>query len=364
MTEDKVIGTRKSMREHLGAPPAALRTDSERSVIGRSFGASKPPPLNMDLVNRRQSVSNTAGAQADPERPITPIKSRKRRDSTSSAAGDNFDRHVSDVLQTLPSKIRFSSRPSNSTSTPQSAKSKFTRPADLTLAPAQLDSNKASASPKHGDTKLYHLSTPGKADPLKLFVRLVGENERVMVRVGGGWMDLADFLRQYAEHHGTRTLASSGVEINEAPSSGSKPPMTKTRSTPLSRPGSVLDTYSPRPDSALAKRSSGSVTSMRTPDLSSSPFVGNSSPAYVLTPTMSRPSTGESSDADVGLGLTGKKKGELDEGRKKWVDEMIHRTKAASAEKKRNGEKERQWSDVGKVGSVRKVAFRGGAGEN
>lgn len=361
MTEDKVIGTRKSMRESLGVPPAALRTDSERSVIARSFGASKPPPLKFEPINRRQSISNAA----DPERPLTPIKSRKRQDSISSAAGDNFDRHVSDVLQTLPSRIRFSSRPANSTATPQSAKSKSSRPADLTLAPAQVDSNKASSSPRHGDTKLYHLSTPGKADPLKLFVRLVGENERVMVRVGGGWMDLADFLRQYAEHHGTRTLASSGVEINEAPSSGSKLPMTKTRSTPLSRPGSVLDTYSPRPDSALAKRSSGStITSMKTPDLSSSPFVGNSSPAYVLTPTMSRPGTGENGDVDIGLGLTGRKQGELDEGRQKWVDEMIHRTKAASAEKKRNGERERQWSDVGKAGSMGRVAFKGGAGGN
>ena len=359
--EDKVVGNRKSIRGHPGVPPSALRTDSERSVIARTIGAHKPPPLNVGVSTRRQPIVQSAGAQASDERPITPIKSRKRQDSTSSAAGDNIDRHVSSVLQGLPSKIRFSSRPSNST--PQSAQSfKFPRPADLTLAPAQTD-NKTTSSPKNGDTKLYHLSTPGKTEPLKLFIRLVGENERVMVRVGGGWMDLADFLRQYAEHHGTRTLASSGVEVNEAPLSGTKP-APKTRSTPLSRPGSVLDTYSPRPDSALAKRSSGSVTSMKTPDLSSSPFVGNSSPAYVLTPTMSRPSTGESSDMEVGLGLTGRKKGELDEGKKKWVDEMISRTKAASAEKKRNGEKDKQWSDVGRVGSVRKVAFRGGAREN
>ena len=49
---------------------------------------------------------------------------------------------------------------------------------------------------------LYHLHrTDGKA-PTKLYIRLVGKNgERAMVRVGGGWEDLAEYLKRYVAHH-------------------------------------------------------------------------------------------------------------------------------------------------------------------
>ena len=34
-----------------------------------------------------------------------------------------------------------------------------------------------------------------------------------MVRVGGGWADLGEYLRQYAEHHGRRTISEGKFEI-------------------------------------------------------------------------------------------------------------------------------------------------------
>ena len=64
-------------------------------------------------------------------------------------------------------------------------------------------------------------------------------------------MDLAEFLRQYAEHHGHRTGSGSQIEVNEMPGSG-KVGGSKTR-TPLSRPeGTALDqrANSPRPGEA------------------------------------------------------------------------------------------------------------------
>ncbi|KAF3922765.1 hypothetical protein ABW21_db0209236 [Orbilia brochopaga] len=54
-----------------------------------------------------------------------------------------------------------------------------------------------------GEVKMYHLHKSDDESPVKLFVRLVGDGgERVMVRVGGGWADLKEYLIEYAAHHG------------------------------------------------------------------------------------------------------------------------------------------------------------------
>ncbi|KAF8471952.1 hypothetical protein BDZ91DRAFT_484619 [Kalaharituber pfeilii] len=65
------------------------------------------------------------------------------------------------------------------------------------------------------ETKLYHLHREGQA-PIKLLVRLVGPNgERVMVRIGGGWADLAEYLKEYALHHGSgrRSVSNTAASI-------------------------------------------------------------------------------------------------------------------------------------------------------
>ena len=74
--------------------------------------------------------------------------------------------------------------------------------------------------------KVYHLvrnGQPRDTPPTKLHVRLVGENgERVMVRVGGGWADLAEYLREYSLHHGTRANQDGKFEVANLPTSGVK----------------------------------------------------------------------------------------------------------------------------------------------
>ena len=66
-------------------------------------------------------------------------------------------------------------------------------------------SDKRYNSSRPGDIMLYHLHrTDGKA-PIKLYIRLAGKNgERAMVRVGGGWADLGEYLKEYVAHHGSK----------------------------------------------------------------------------------------------------------------------------------------------------------------
>src|SRR5204863_3483799 len=117
----------------------------------------------------------------------------------------------------------------------------------FTLAPAYAKNPRPRAKGGNPDIKLYHLHRSSGEAPIKLFVRLVGENgERVMVRVGGGWADLGEYLKEYATHHGRRPVTESKVEIQDiAPklssiSSGSAS-YANGRSTPVSRPGSSLE---------------------------------------------------------------------------------------------------------------------------
>ncbi|KAL2828181.1 hypothetical protein BDW59DRAFT_143318 [Aspergillus cavernicola] len=128
----------------------------------------------------------------------------------------------------------------------------------LTLRP--MGRRRHSHAPEESSMKLYHLHRGGKSAPTKLFVRTVGETgERVMVRVGGGWADLAEYLREYAIHHGRRHVSETprveveGLSSRESPSyspPASRLPSGSGRHTPA-RPRSVI---SNRPSSSVAVR--------------------------------------------------------------------------------------------------------------
>lgn len=125
--------------------------------------------------------------------------------------------------------------------------------------------------------KLYHLHKGGKTNPTKLFVRSVGEHgERVMVRVGGGWADLGEYLREYAIHHGRRHVSDTPrVEVQ-----GLSPGNTTTTAN-VDRPRSVL---SNRPTSSLAVRktrrasnASEAATDIRAVSMGDSPLSSSTS---------------------------------------------------------------------------------------
>ncbi|EFQ97242.1 GAS2 domain-containing protein [Nannizzia gypsea CBS 118893] len=188
---------------------------------------------------------------------------------------DEFDDRVHSILDTIP-KIRMKSTvgddsnerpgpdnlrvPTNSgrTHPPSPTLSRSSTPTpSLTLTPAPRPRRRNNPGPD--EVRLYHLHRGGKAAPVKLFVRIVGETgERVMVRVGGGWADLGEYLREYAMHHGRRGIIDGRFEVQGIPvvsqhPRAPTPTPTNGRTTPIppSRPGSAMDT---RPGSSLAIR--------------------------------------------------------------------------------------------------------------
>ncbi|KAK5136844.1 hypothetical protein LTR08_001766 [Meristemomyces frigidus] len=359
---------------------------------------ASPAPLNAAMA-KRQGKRAANGAATTPKKQQGPLKPGE----------DSFDRHVSEVLERLPSTaIRFSSRPRGATPVQRTSeprnyagpRPKAGRvpsrasggPVDLTLAPAETTPKKSASE---SEVKLYHLTQAGREEPIKLFVRLVGEGQRVMVRVGGGWADLADYLRQYAEHHGSRTVSGSGLEVQTAAkstpvgrkASGSaaelKPrtPVTPAQtasghasrdvdnnSTDALQPTINIDggmlaehertanahfqAFQPTPTNAP------SATERYTPKSTSTKGASRPSTAGSL----GRPQSKQGYRTDAGLsGQTSSKRQELPEQKVKWVEGMIERAKVASAEKGKD-ERAKPFGELGMAGGTRRVIFRQSSG--
>ncbi|KAK0249155.1 hypothetical protein B0A54_13541 [Friedmanniomyces endolithicus] len=438
--------------QHAGTPSEKRdhQHGSESPVSARSDnGDDSPAPLNTAMRKRQgkarptttRSAALSTSSNKRTKKPATPLKPGE----------DSFDRHVSDVLDRLPSQaIKFRPRPGaitpshQRTSEPRnysgprpnggsarvSSRTGADPPAStvgggLTLAPAETSSRKsaAAAATAADEVKLYHLRQAGREEPIKLFVRLVGEGERVMVRVGGGWADLAEYLRQYAEHHGSRTVSGGGgVEVLNAGESGRKvsgsatngagsgsgevggrvrgTPVTPATGAGAARPGSSragemnwfkLDDHSPSADNhhdnddddddgRTQLKTPPHATTTTTTDLAT-PKSTTSTAATRPGSSRSRPSTADSTtrpntnlarpnsrgqpqalrsaNANKRSAAAG---GDLPEQKARWVEGMIEKAKAASAEKKEGGEKGRGFGELGRVGGTRRMIFRQGSG--
>lgn len=372
--------------------PTVLRGATESSPFGAGVidtpsggqRAAVSAPLNAAMTKRR--AKNILKIEDEGSLGMSMKKSRTNQTEYDI---DRLDRHVSNVLNTLSGPIRFKPRAGGVTPVPsndaralngsgakQPTPRRLSKSASMTIAPAETESKKSTSSAEP-EVRIYHLTQLGREEqPMKLFVRLVGENERVMVRVGGGWADLADFLRQYADHHGSRTVSEGTVEIQTVPHahsrkvSGPAEFRAKTPSTPTepgprpsskdsdkdwphhtqnghrigdgrSTPGSEWHNSSSPPDSTPKSTSTGS----------SRPGTAN------VSRPPSRQDTGE-----VGLaGPSSGKKAGLSEHKAKWVEGMIERAKKASAEKSKE-DREKHFGELGKAGGTRRVVFRSGSG--
>lgn len=370
-------------------------------------------PLNA-IVSKRRGMNAANDENKAPMYTISPVSPSKKTQSRQGE--DSFDRHVSEVLNALPAPIRFRSRPGAETPVhqhrtgegrvslgprpKQAPTSRAPSRTSMVIAPAE-SSPKKSSSASDPEVKLYHLTQAGRDEPIKLFVRLVGEGERVMVRVGGGWSDLADYLRQYAEHHGSRTVSDSGLEMQTALNSHSRrvsgpvelkarpapatPVPESGRATPLrpwsrdsendwseQRPGSsgLRDMTNASPFAARAQTPTlhGMNTLSSTPKSSSASGSSNSRPSTsngAGGPGCSRPSSRQSTVAD-GHGLAGPsstgKRGMLPDHKAKWVDSMIERAKASAEKNKEGTAKEKYFGELGKAGGTRRLVFRSGSG--
>ncbi|KAI0108693.1 hypothetical protein GGR51DRAFT_548202 [Nemania sp. FL0031] len=184
--------------------------------------------------------------------------------------------------------------------------------------------------------RLYQLSRSGEM-PIKLFIRCVGErNERVMVRVGGGWSDLGEYLRDYAIHHGSRSKGEGKVEVTDAVPAASKHP----GSSPASRPGSALDS----PMTPLTVRKTrknpgeeGVPKAPKTPLSKASALQDDANTPASEASVRSRASSHVDWDEeDSSLGLAGPKpakRRDIDDESRAWIASMRQKVRLASGER-------------------------------
>lgn len=343
-----------------------------------------PGPTNSNLQRRKAVHVATVNSSMRKAVVLPPVA------KSMASSEDQLEARISSILTEIPGHIRLKSGPEPdapdvipSDTFPDQRKPDFRSPAarlkraptsmpssPLTLTPAHSKSSRMRASGGDSEIKLYHLHQSGKDVPVKLFVRLVGEGgERVMVRIGGGWADLGEYLKEYASHHGRRSISDGRFEIQGLPQSQSNTPtstfagISGLASSSTSRP----DTPATRPSSSLSFRfpqhSANSSADLDAPMTPENPILRRFEPTPGSTETTHsslRPSSRLSStDEDSPLGLAGPntRRKDVSPSKQAWVDEMVVQARKASAEKKKGGV-ERDFGDLGTVGSTKRVFMR------
>lgn len=290
----------KSLRDRYSENRASADIARATNVSPLVFPDSPPPPAAPLNPTKR---SNRLGSKAiapsrKPPRPkhlepaleIAPSKTTSKRGppSPTKKHEDQLDERINSILTTIPARIHLASENSSDSDEPPSLRrtSSNIHAASTSSSPSSVRSStptpsltltRTRRSRTHADdssVKVYHLHRGGKTVPTKLFVRTVGENgERVMVRVGGGWADLGEYLREYVMHHGRRKVMEDKFEIKGIPSRNTSsnypspgrltPTPGSGRTTPVPRPGSAFDIR--RPSSALSVRKTRRFTGTEDP---------------------------------------------------------------------------------------------------
>lgn len=307
-----------------------------------------------------------------------------RRESSSD---QQLRQQISEIIESIPAKIKLSADPPSVNLNPPdlhlprlkkkpskepfkrsasslSAMSSRTATPSFTLSPAK------NARPRHQrgqqEIKVYHLSRSTGEPPIKLFIRCVGERgERVMVRVGGGWADLSEYLKEYATHHGRRSAGSEKARV-------------EVRDVPRVPSGLVPNTGSspPRPASAAAESSPIMPLNVRKTRRSmgtangEAPRLRPKTPAGPSRATDNPPSSEESArsrsssrlswveDDSSFLGLAGPtgKKIEMSEENKAWVESVKEKVRLVSGERRASGTEDRnRLGDLGRVGGTKRL---------
>ncbi|KAL8901865.1 MAG: hypothetical protein Q9207_004997 [Kuettlingeria erythrocarpa] len=387
------LGVKKDRRSLPNVPFGNAMSDEEVQVFGALEDREPTPPVPgksrhrfenftdlspgntpVKVIRRKTaaaaSVPTTPQAKADRTPTISPTKS----------IDDELEARINSILTDIPAEIHLSrntdlasdrmvqspasraAKITKNSATPRLIRSQTTVPSPPTMT--LTATNQKSGQPQNGESeiKLYHLHQPGKQAPIKLFVRLVGEGgERVMVRIGGGWADLSEYLKEYAIHHGRRTVSGGRFDIQGLPRSLSSSPATNL--------GSLAGTQTPRsrPDSGNSERfSSGTTTragrfSTSVSDLRSG--LGDvPSPPDDVRPT-SRDSNASSRRSWVGddspsLGLAGPKSRKItvSPNKQAWVNTMMDKARNESNEKKKPSRN--AFGDLGIMGSTKRLFMR------
>ncbi|KAI5803040.1 hypothetical protein EDC01DRAFT_491514 [Geopyxis carbonaria] len=142
-----------------------------------------------------------------------------------------------------------------------------------------------------GDIKCYHLHRSDEQAPMKLYVRLVG-NARLVCRVGGGWSDLEEYLKEWATHHGSkmRAVSESRLEVQDIPTHKGPAGQRTIRPSPSN---SSLSRYrSPTPTGAIYRSPSPAPSSRPVSPAMSAGTISRAqrsvSPAFSVATTATR----------------------------------------------------------------------------
>ncbi|EXJ75562.1 uncharacterized protein A1O5_00068 [Cladophialophora psammophila CBS 110553] len=290
-------GTQSSQEQSL---PVLPRRSSKRSTTN---GYSPVTPLTSGCTDEnaeeRPPDKLTAEMGQSPRRPRT---------------RESLDDRIQDILTSLPTRIRLA-KDADAQSSSTSSTRASTPTASLTLSPAKADPSSRRGSLADPDIKLYHLTRSGQgreAPPVKLFVRTVGDGDRVMVRVGGGWADLGEYLREYSLHHGSRATVDGRLEVASFPGNGLRDSVTSVSGTSVSQgrrksrsPTVAQTTFEGAPSTDLINPKTRSSTQRRhSPERRKSRGDGTWTPPPVppipLSYTVSSPTLTTSADYDGG----------------------------------------------------------------
>ncbi|KAL1993863.1 hypothetical protein VTN49DRAFT_2532 [Thermomyces lanuginosus] len=403
---------------HKLAPSVDLDS-GHRSLRQRSSVGSLLEVPRRQLHTQKSSESmNSFVSDVDDSRQNSPLT-----DSFSiqplNEADEELQEKIQSIICNIPGRIHLSSTPTydfDQQSTVSSvSRSERPRPMSplsttsrsgtpsITLAPASSRSRRPHIPRNEKTVRLYHLHQRGKTNPTKLFVRSVGEDgERVMVRVGGGWADLGEYLREYVLHHGRRATQNNQVEVQDLPTARSPVPSSPSSTvtsghSPNNRPGSPLSvrkTRSSKPtELQLHAADDASVAADGTPprvhnserrasvssiySISVSSALGDGASAYPPPPASARLPQMHSQP----LGLAGptprSRRVSITPESEAWVEDVIdqaRRSSSSSAAKPSHRHAEprpdrelhassrlsvRSVSDIGTVGSNRRVILKG-----
>ncbi|KAK3378431.1 hypothetical protein B0H63DRAFT_247156 [Podospora didyma] len=391
-----------------GTPEIARHRDLEQedSPSDDCSPPSSPPGFRSSTRSQSVSFNDTPSVMELPDfedSPRTLLKSspllREDRDTGSpsknsaASADDQLQQQISDILNSLPAKIRLTSEPSainlnppdfnmptrkppkqdhsvrshSSLSTTSNMSSRAGTPA-FTLAPAFTRNSRLRHQRGNQEIKLYHLSRSNGEPPIKLFIRCVGERgERVMVRVGGGWADLGEYLKEYASHHGRRSGGSGDgrVEIKDLP----RVLTGRATSTPPSRPASAQDASSPVTPLHVRKSrrsvagddATGASVQPKTPLASVSQADSPSSEVSTRSRSSSRLSWAEE-DSSLGMAGPRAKQITMSEESKAWVQSVKEKVRIASGERKVSSSEppllDGKFGEIGKVGATKRLFRR------
>ncbi|KZF19826.1 hypothetical protein L228DRAFT_30066 [Xylona heveae TC161] len=333
------------------------------------------PAKHKSIEDLRQASAKRLRRQPSATESLSDVASRDIQIKPVQNVDENLDRKIKSILHSLNGPIKMTAEGHSNSHDAIVSKTKSLPRA---LRPQRsfssnpgfpfsrgLSSDTLARSPGDNEIRLYHLQRADREAPIKLYVRPVGDHsERVMVRVGGGWADLTEYLREYASHHGRRSASEGKFENHKlARNSPLASSMTSDgHLSPVGRPQIISE----RPRSSLGVKKTRPRLSGAGPARSHN-MPPSTPPALTPggiedTPPSAYSFLSQSShtEDDIALGLAGprSRKHEMSAEKQAWIDRMMEQAKASESDKKKKKKKKSDWGELGRIGGTRRIFLR------